>query len=169
MVYCTMRPVSQVPWLPAGRCGFNRILGICPTHPLSGGSVLTERNVTLYTKFSRKSGDDIPVRVRPAIVRIQNPEASIRAIVQIAKRKPQRKTARLALQVRYSIIRGKPLCQATACHSPLVPFGETPETIYQYAFDQPKSAARNQRPAVAPLVKLPSARHSLCPDVPASV
>ena len=46
-------------------------------------------------------------------------------------------TARLALQVRYLFIRGKPLCQAVACHSPLVPFGETPETIYQLVFDQP--------------------------------
>lgn len=87
--------------------------------------------------ISRKSRDDIPVRVRPAIVRIQNPEASIRAIVQIAQRKPQRKTARLALQVRYLFIRGKPLCQAVACHSPLVPFGETPETIIQCVSDQP--------------------------------
>ena len=87
--------------------------------------------------ISRKSRDDIPVRVRPAIVRIQNPEASIRAIVQIAQRKPQRKTARLALQVRYLFIRGKPLCQAVACHSPLVPFGETPETIDQCVLDQP--------------------------------
>ena len=87
--------------------------------------------------ISRKSRDDIPVRVRPAIVRIQNPEASIRAIVQIAQRKPQRKTARLALQVRYLFIRGKPLCQAVACHSPLVPFGETPETILQPAVAQP--------------------------------
>lgn len=46
-------------------------------------------------------------------------------------------TARLALQVRYLFIRGKPLCQAVACHSPLVPFGETPETRPQYVFDQP--------------------------------
>ena len=44
-------------------------------------------------------------------------------------------TARLALQVRYLFIRGKPLCQAVACHSPLVPFGETPETIYQIVPD----------------------------------
>lgn len=36
----------------------------------------------------RNARDDIPVRARPAIVRIQNPEASIRAIVQTAKRKP---------------------------------------------------------------------------------
>ena len=100
--------------------------------------------------ISRKSRDDIPVRVRPAIVRIQNPEASIRAIVQIAQRKPQRKTARLALQVRYLFIRGKPLCQAVACHSPLVPFGETPETIPKPAADQPPSALRIQRPAAAP-------------------
>lgn len=46
-------------------------------------------------------------------------------------------TARLALQVRYLFIRGKPLCQAVACHSPLVPFGETPETRHQDAADQP--------------------------------
>ena len=100
--------------------------------------------------ISRKSRDDIPVRVRPAIVRIQNPEASIRAIVQIAQRKPQRKTARLALQVRYLFIRGKPLCQAVACHSPLVPFGETPETTSQPTPDQPAFARRIQRPATAP-------------------
>ena len=62
-------------------------------------------------------------------------------------------TARLALQVRYLFIRGKPLCQAVACHSPLVPFGETPETICQYVFDQPLSARRTQRPAVAPWAK----------------
>lgn len=62
-------------------------------------------------------------------------------------------TARLALQVRYLFIRGKPLCQAVACHSPLVPFGETPETIVQYVVDQPLSARRNQRPAFAPLFK----------------
>lgn len=59
-------------------------------------------------------------------------------------------TARLALQVRYLFIRGKPLCQAVACHSPLVPFGETPETIHQFVLDQPTSADRNQRPANAP-------------------
>lgn len=59
-------------------------------------------------------------------------------------------TARLALQVRYLFIRGKPLCQAVACHSPLVPFGETPETTFQYVYDQPSSAYRNQRPASAP-------------------
>lgn len=62
-------------------------------------------------------------------------------------------TARLALQVRYLFIRGKPLCQAVACHSPLVPFGETPETIPQLAFDQPWPAVRIQRPAVAPRLK----------------
>lgn len=59
-------------------------------------------------------------------------------------------TARLALQVRYLFIRGKPLCQAVACHSPLVPFGETPETIFQLASDQPPFASRSQRPANAP-------------------
>ena len=59
-------------------------------------------------------------------------------------------TARLALQVRYLFIRGKPLCQAVACHSPLVPFGETPETIFQNVSDQPLPACRNQRPAIAP-------------------
>ena len=115
--------------------------------------------------ISRKSRDDIPVRVRPATVRTQNPEASIRAIVQIAQRKPQRKTARLALQVRYLFIRGKPLCQAVACHSPLVPFGETPETTSQYVFDQPRFAPRIQRPAFAPLFKLPSASHRGKPPV----
>lgn len=78
-------------------------------------------------------------------------------------------TARLALQVRYLFIRGKPLCQAVACHSPLVPFGEAPETRFQSAFDQPRSARRNQRPAFAPLPKPPSASHSLWPDVPVSV
>lgn len=62
-------------------------------------------------------------------------------------------TARLALQVRYLFIRGKPLCQAVACHSPLVPFGETPETITQCVSDQPKYAPRNQRPADAPEAK----------------
>lgn len=62
-------------------------------------------------------------------------------------------TARLALQVRYLFIRGKPLCQAVACHSPLVPFGETPETIYQCGVDQPLSATRSQRPADAPQYK----------------
>lgn len=62
-------------------------------------------------------------------------------------------TARLALQVRYLFIRGKPLCQAVACHSPLVPFGETPETIYQCALDQPALASRSQRPAIAPSFK----------------
>lgn len=62
-------------------------------------------------------------------------------------------TARLALQVRYLFIRGKPLCQAVACHSPLVPFGETPETIDQSVFDQPRCATRTQRPASAPRVK----------------
>lgn len=62
-------------------------------------------------------------------------------------------TARLALQVRYLFIRGKPLCQAVACHSPLVPFGETPETIAQYVFDQPLTASRIQRPADAPTYK----------------
>ena len=36
----------------------------------------------------RNARDDIPVRVRPAIVRKQNPEASIRAKVQTAQRKP---------------------------------------------------------------------------------
>ena len=50
MAYCAMRPSSQAPRLPAGRCGFNHILGICPTHLLSGGSVPTERNVTLKFK-----------------------------------------------------------------------------------------------------------------------
>lgn len=78
-------------------------------------------------------------------------------------------TARLALQVRYLFIRGKPLCQAVACHSPLVPFGETPETRYQSAVDQPPYAVRSQRPAATPPSKQPSASHSLCPDVPASV
>lgn len=78
-------------------------------------------------------------------------------------------TARLALQVRYLFIRGKPLCQAVACHSPLVPFGETPETISQPVYDQPAFADRTQRPADAPPPKLPSASHSLCPDVPVSV
>ena len=58
-------------------------------------------------------------------------------------------TARLALQVRYLFIRGKPLCQAVA-YSPLVPFGETPETTDQYADDQPEAAPRTQRPAAAP-------------------
>jgi len=62
-------------------------------------------------------------------------------------------TARLALQVRYLFIRGKPLCQAVACHSPLVPFGETPETIIQSAYDQPLYANRNQRPAYTPRFK----------------
>lgn len=159
MAYCTMRPPSQAPWLPAGWCGFNRILGICPTHPLSGGSVPTERNVTLNFKYfqenpetifqfvfdqplfafriqrpafdplfklpsasqkenrpfsvtspllsykgkaplsgcrlpftpsaiRRNAGDDTPARSRPAIVRKQNPEASTRPTVQIAKRTP---------------------------------------------------------------------------------
>ena len=36
----------------------------------------------------RNARDDIPVRVRPATARIQNPEASTRASVQIAQRKP---------------------------------------------------------------------------------
>ena len=36
----------------------------------------------------RNARDDIPVRVRPAIVRTQKPEASIRATVQRAQRKP---------------------------------------------------------------------------------
>lgn len=89
MAYCTMCPSSRGSWFPAGRCGFNHILGICPTHLLSGGSVPTERNVTLKFDTSRKSRDDIPVRVRQAIVRIENPEASIRAIVQVAQRKPK--------------------------------------------------------------------------------
>ena len=62
-------------------------------------------------------------------------------------------TARLALQVRYLFIRGKPLCQAVACHSPLVPFGETPETINQCVPDQPPLAIRTQRPALAPARK----------------
>lgn len=62
-------------------------------------------------------------------------------------------TARLALQVRYLFIRGKPLCQAVACHSPLVPFGETPETIYQPVLDHPLYANRTQRPANAPGLK----------------
>lgn len=89
MAYCAMRPTSQVPWIPADRCGFNRILGICPTHLLSGGSVFTERNVTLNFKY----------------------------------------------------------------------FQENPETIFQFVFDQPLFAFRIQRPAFAPLFKLPSASH----------
>lgn len=36
----------------------------------------------------RNARDDIPVRVRPARVRTQNPEASNRATVQIAQRRP---------------------------------------------------------------------------------
>ena len=36
----------------------------------------------------RNARDDTPVRGRPAIVRIQNPEASIRATVQTAQRTP---------------------------------------------------------------------------------
>ena len=59
--------------------------------------------------------------------------------------------------------------QAVACHSPLVPFGETPETIYQLVYDQPRLAFRIQRPAYVTPSKLPSASHSLCPDVPVSV
>ena len=39
----------------------------------------------------RNARDDIPERVRPATVRKQNPEASIRATAQMAQRKPQRK------------------------------------------------------------------------------
>lgn len=62
----------------------------------------------------------------------------------------RKETARLALQVRYLFIRGKPLCQAVACHSPLVPFGETPETRFQYVLVKPLYALRNQRPAVPP-------------------
>ena len=67
------------------------------------------------------------------------------------------------------VMRGSPLCQAAACHSPLVPFGETPETITQLVFDQSLHAFRSQRPAYAPLLKQPSASHSLWPEVPASV
>ena len=149
MAYCTMCPSSRVSWFPAGRCGFNRILGICPTHLLSGGSVPTERNVTLKFDTSRKSRDDIPVRVRQAIVRIENPKASIPTIVQIAQRKPKGNRP-FSVTSPLFIYRGKPLCQAVACHSPLVPFGETPETISQSAFGKPEFATRSQRPAGPP-------------------
>ena len=39
-------------------------------------------------KRKRKSGDDVPVRIAQAIVRIQNPETRNRAIVEIAEGKP---------------------------------------------------------------------------------
>ena len=89
MAYCAMCPPSRVSWFPAGRCGFNRILGICPTHLLSGGSVPTERNVTPKFDTSRKSRDEKPVRVRQAKVRKEKPEASRRATAQAAQRKPK--------------------------------------------------------------------------------
>lgn len=38
-------------------------------------------------------------------------------------------------------------------------FQENPETIFQFVFDQPLFAFRIQRPAFAPLFKLPSASH----------
>lgn len=83
---------------PAGRCGFNRISGICPMCQQQLRHRRAKCNAGKYN--SRKSGDDIPVRVRPAIVRIQNPEASIRPVVQIAESKPRTSTtARVALQV----------------------------------------------------------------------
>ena len=60
-----------------------------------------ERNVTqISNHFSRKSGNDIPVRIANAIVRIQNPEAVNRAIVQIAQGQPGNRNRYLVLQVR---------------------------------------------------------------------
>lgn len=60
-----------------------------------------ERNVAqISNNFSRKSGDDIPVSIANAIVRIQNPETVNRAIVQIANGQPGNRNRRLALQVR---------------------------------------------------------------------
>ena len=138
MAYCTMRPSSQAPWLPAGRCGFNRILGTCPTHLLSGGSVPTERNVTLKLKINfkkiqrRYSSSCSTSHCSHSESRGQHSRHCSNCPAQATE-----ETARLALQVRYLFIRGKPLCQAVACHSPLVPFGETPETINQYVNDQP--------------------------------
>ena len=44
-------------------------------------------------------------------------------------------TARLALQVRYLFIRGKPLCQAVACHSP-------PGAVWRNARDDSPARAR---------------------------
>lgn len=55
---------------------------------------------TNIKSFSRKSGDDIPVRIANAIVRIQNPEAVNRAIVQIAQGQPGNRNRYLVLQVR---------------------------------------------------------------------
>ena len=95
----------------------------------------------------------------------------MRPKVQIAESKPRTSKNRpCGVTSPYSIAkRGRPLCQAVACHSPLVPFAETPEAKAQYEFDQPLSATRNQRPAFAPEYKPPRASHSRCPDVPASV
>lgn len=129
--------VCQASLFPNTRFGFNQILGNAP-RTISGGSVPAERNVTLSIIFFKK--------IRRRYTRTQT--TSHRSHRESRGRQARhctncpaqatRKTAKSALQVRYLYFkRGKPLCQAAACHSPLVPFGETPETIYQSAFDQP--------------------------------
>ena len=47
-------------------------------------------------------------------------------------------TARLALQVRYLFIRGKPLCQAAACHSPRTALGERVARRAHQAYVRPR-------------------------------
>lgn len=143
--------------------------GICPTHLLSGGSVPTERNVTLNFKYFQENPETIFQFVfdQPLFAfRIQRPAFAPLFKLPSASQQENRPESVTSPLYCYE---GKPLCQAAACHSPLVPFGETPETIVQYAFDQPVSAFRTQRPAFAPLLKPPSASHSLWPEVSASV
>ena len=90
--------LSQAPMLPITRFGFNQI-SVMP-HAAVAGSACGAKCNTNIKSFSRKSGDDIPVRIANAIVRIQNPEAVNRAIVQIAQGQPGNRNRYLVLQVR---------------------------------------------------------------------
>ena len=84
--------------LPITRFGFNQI-SVMPTLLLQAPSCGAKCNTNIKS-FSRKSGNDIPVRIANAIVRIQNPEAVNRAIVQIAQGQPGNRNRYLVLQVR---------------------------------------------------------------------
>ena len=92
--------------------------GDMPHAPVSRWLRLAERNTTLSLLFSRKSGEDIPARIRQPIVRIENPEASLIAIVQIAQGKPPGTPPSLrcksVLFILFFLIRGNPLYQAVA-------------------------------------------------------
>ena len=148
--------------------GYNQISGICPTHSVNEQFRSSERN-TAQEKNVKENPETMFQFALPRPLfafRIQRP-----AIEPLSRlpRASHRATAMRRKSVLFYFFKGKTPLSSYGRHSPLVPFGETPETMPQYARPRPEDAFRNQRPATEPVSRWPRASHSLCPDVLTSV